>query len=1180
MASVAYARGVLTEREQIGSYRVLRPIATGGTAEVYEVQDPASGERLALKQLVAPALLDRFDREFEAMTRLNHPSVVRVYHYGFSGDDHLPWMTMELVRGLPAVAAIKRAGRPGSDERTHEVLRVGYHVARALQYVHDRQLVHRDLKSANVLVLPDDRVKLIDFGAAALLDPATGLTTDNEFIGTVDYASPEQIACRPMGARSDLYSLGVLLFRLATGKRPFDSDDPEQLARMHQYEPPPNPRAEAPGLSEPLAELIVSLLQKSPSSRPASAEAVAHRLEELRGRPFSMRSRLAIHEGSAAIRHVEHRKVWAHLTEAWLAMAGGAKGRPAMVLVDGDDGSDRVRFLDEVKAEATERGIWSHHVSLANGRPLQRLIEAFRLFAEASRVVTASPGSGPPMGGRGWVPDVVELHNGSDASGVPALPVSDVPVDRTQLRAQILDAVHARTSDAPVLILVSELHFADVTTVELLSVIRRAAVEQHLALHLVCSVQTSALGGSPLGGEIERRFGDGLRLSLAPLSQRDVAVAVGHLLGRRPPPAELARRLHAATAGQPLYVEDAVADLVQQGTVEADGNRLAWADSSMDLAAPKSSVAAAEQLLVGLPLVFRRVLEVMVVGEEFDDPALIARAFSWAPDELPDVLQRLVSAGILRFKGRHSTRVEWRYPIVAQVVDKRLHPCRRALLARLIADAARTMPPSRAGVRAMVLAGRIPEAARVAVALAQDLVAKGQVRTALSVLAPVVEKVTENYRNAELSELFLLHSQCLRTIAPTDPGSVKSLARAKAIADLHRDPVVGTRVMLAEARRYFAIGHYDNTIKGLRTAWDGRPGNVANVASNIAVDLATSFRLAGDLGKADHWAVEASTMADLAREPVLAAAAASEVSAVALARGRLLDAEATASRALAIAEQIGNRALQFTALARWGAALRQQAKYSTVLHRLYTALPEAAQWENPKPYIELLLVTAWIELDLSRLGRAQECVDELAATISRGEHLHLRLEAQLLTGRMFLASGQLASALYPLQEVQRLARQANLPVLTEQARAAYAEFLAATGDKNAAQTTFNAAILGLTGAGDQVALAEGVRARARAQGAELDTDQIFRPVSRLLEQEPMPMLRVEFLLARATWLRAQGERDQARQRLDEARTLLASVAGALDETDQAALRVHPWAAALHPKRAARAGGVVPESGQP
>ena len=120
-------------------------------AEVFEVVDPSTGDRLALKLLVnLQVALKRFNREYEAMARLNHPGVVRVYHYGLHNGQ--PWLTMELLQGLNVQHWCKKFGPPGAPARNAEVLRVGYHLANALHYVHDRGLVHRDLKSQNVFL--------------------------------------------------------------------------------------------------------------------------------------------------------------------------------------------------------------------------------------------------------------------------------------------------------------------------------------------------------------------------------------------------------------------------------------------------------------------------------------------------------------------------------------------------------------------------------------------------------------------------------------------------------------------------------------------------------------------------------------------------------------------------------------------------------------------------------------------------------------------------------------------------------------------------------------------------------------------------------------------------------------------------------------------------------------------
>ena len=127
--------------ERIGPYRVLRAIARGGMAEVYEVQDTATGEHLALKLLMQDGIaLDRFNREYEAMIRINHPNIVRVYHYGV--HESRPWFTMELVAGTPVQAYAKHMGRPGSERRNSEVIRLAHDLALALDHSHRRGLVH------------------------------------------------------------------------------------------------------------------------------------------------------------------------------------------------------------------------------------------------------------------------------------------------------------------------------------------------------------------------------------------------------------------------------------------------------------------------------------------------------------------------------------------------------------------------------------------------------------------------------------------------------------------------------------------------------------------------------------------------------------------------------------------------------------------------------------------------------------------------------------------------------------------------------------------------------------------------------------------------------------------------------------------------------------------------------
>jgi tetratricopeptide (TPR) repeat protein len=1115
-----------TVPEHIGPYRVLRPIATGGTAEVYEVQDPASGERLALKLLVAVATsLKRFNREYEAMIRLNHPSIVRVYHYGLH-QGH-PWLTMELLRGHPAQTVVKRSGKPGSTERTTEVLRIGYHLARAIHYLHDRHLVHRDLKSANVLVLPDERIKLLDFGAAALLDATEKITIDGEFVGTFAYASPEQISGRQVDHRSDLYSLGVLLYRLATGQRPFEADDPNLLARHHLHTPPPDPSTLAPGLDPGLTELVLQLLAKSPGDRPPSADHVAQTLERLHGKPFSSRSRLAVHEPSSVTRDAQHHALWRHLVDGPTC---------TMVLAMGEEGSDRIRFLETVRQAATDRGWGMYGVQMRPGQGLQRLIDA---LVQMGR--DCDPDAARPLieGLRSLSGDV--LAN---------------PKDRATLRQLAASVVRLRTrGNRPILLAIQEVHRADSLAVDLLGGLRRALHTEETPLKLVASGRASQLDS---GSDLVRRLGEAYRIALEPLTPHEVAIAVGNMLGRRPPPAELARRIHEITQGEPLYVEEAVQDLVDLGGIEADGSRLAWAEHSMDLAAPERARVNAERLLAEIPVLHRRVLEAMAVARDAVDPPVLARMLGWAVAELGMILGLLSQRGVLRFGMEHGPRPDWRIPVLAELVRQELHPARRAALYRGLAAASTGHPPTRGGIEATMAVGRTRDAVRAVVGLARSLVDHSLVRAALDLLQPVVDRLDPRDVGPHVAEVHLLHARCLLTVSPTDPTNARSIARARALAEELGDRSLTARAYLVQARMFELIGHYANASKQIRAAWEQRPPDDDVITAQVAIELARSARRHGDLPKAEQWIDQAIEAAERAQDVGLQATANSESAACMLCRGNLPDAERTLSRAMQMFERADQRAGFWKALARWATVLRHQGRYSEALSQLYQRLPESSQCQDPTPYTELLLTTAWVELDLSRLGRAQECTDELAATVHRGEHLHLRLEAQILKARILLSSGQFRNAQYMVQEVHRSARNADLPVLAERARALLAEVLYAVGDREQSAREFQSAILGLMGSEDLPALAEGCRARARTQATERDPEEIFKPVRRLLEEQQMPLLQLELLLARSAWHRAANRKDDARIALREAATVLNKVATDLSDTDRAALRVHPW----------------------
>jgi len=262
----------------LGPYEVVRHIAQGGGAAIYEVLCPDTGEHRAMKLAARPdAQMRRLQRTFELLDRLSHPNVIGVHNLGAT-EDGRPYIIFDLVNGVPAQVFAKSVGRPGHPDRTASIITIAIQLADALQYLHAHDIIHRDIKSANVLVAPDLRVRLIDFGSALM--PGVTQPPEAEFIGTYTYAPPEQIKGHPVSAQSDLYAMGVLLYRLLSGVRPFSADSSEEMARMHLEETPVPLDARQPSIPAHLSILIAQMMEKDRSARPRSAREVAATLRE------------------------------------------------------------------------------------------------------------------------------------------------------------------------------------------------------------------------------------------------------------------------------------------------------------------------------------------------------------------------------------------------------------------------------------------------------------------------------------------------------------------------------------------------------------------------------------------------------------------------------------------------------------------------------------------------------------------------------------------------------------------------------------------------------------------------------------------------------------------------------------------------------------------------------------
>jgi serine/threonine protein kinase len=269
------------ELGRLGGYRVVKVLGQGGMGVVFQAEDLQLGRSVALKMMLpelaaSPEAHDRFLREARAQAQIEHDHIVPIYQVGVS--DGVPFLAMPLLRGLSLEDYLNK----GKPLPLAHIVRIGREVARGLQAAHERGLIHRDIKPANLWLdaTTAGRIKILDFGLARPQQASSQLTASGVIVGTPAYMPPEQIAGKPE-PRSDLYSLGVVLYRMLAGRLPFDQPDMLALLMAVATEPPPPLQKVAPQSPAALARLVMRLLQKKPDDRPGSAREVHEALRTI-----------------------------------------------------------------------------------------------------------------------------------------------------------------------------------------------------------------------------------------------------------------------------------------------------------------------------------------------------------------------------------------------------------------------------------------------------------------------------------------------------------------------------------------------------------------------------------------------------------------------------------------------------------------------------------------------------------------------------------------------------------------------------------------------------------------------------------------------------------------------------------------------------------------------------------
>jgi serine/threonine protein kinase len=268
---------MMTKPRRLGKYEILEEIGRGGFATVYKARDTTLDRIVALKVLAShllsdPTFVKRFRAEFETVADLQYPNIVSVYEYGEVQGQ--PYIAMEYVAGKTLKQIIEERSAPLPLDEAYRIVR---QVASALTHALRQGVVHRDLKPSNILIGAEGHAKLTDFGIAKIAGRAFQTTTGRIF-GSPEYMSPEQARNEELDHRSDVYSLGIVLYEMLTGKTPFTGDTPVSIMVSHSEREPPPPSQLTPSLPKPVETVILKALAKSRAERFQSAAEFAHYL--------------------------------------------------------------------------------------------------------------------------------------------------------------------------------------------------------------------------------------------------------------------------------------------------------------------------------------------------------------------------------------------------------------------------------------------------------------------------------------------------------------------------------------------------------------------------------------------------------------------------------------------------------------------------------------------------------------------------------------------------------------------------------------------------------------------------------------------------------------------------------------------------------------------------------------
>lgn len=631
--------------QTLGHYRIIEKVGAGGMGEVYQAEDSQLRRRVALKflpeRIVAdPTAVERFVREARAASALNHPNIVTIHEIGETGPNR--FIVMEFIVG----STLRKMVDQGMD--LPSLARIGEQIAKALSVAHAAGIVHRDIKPDNIMVRDDGYVKVLDFGLARLVPTgfsptfATADTAAGTVLGTARYMSPEQARGEMTDSATDMFSLGIVLYELSTGRHPFPADS--QIGVLHAIlsQTPLPPSRLSPQVPAVLDSLILRLLEKDARLRPSATE-VESEFRVLTG----THARAHATRGIAPVeRHTVGRKC--ELAELRDAFNSAESGRGLLMCVAGEPGIGKTTLAEDFLATLVAAG---RHCSIARGKCSERLAgtEAYLPILETLESLlhgddSISMAAALKRLAPTWYVQVAPLAaNDSSFSRVmeEAKAASQERLKR-ELSAFLQEASRIR----PLVFFLDDLHWADVSTVDLLAYIGGRVGSWRMLIIVTYRPSDLLLAKHPFN-EVKlvlQERGVCRDLAVAFLTPADVELYLTKEFPEHRFPPEFASLIHAKTEGSPLFMVDLIRYLRNRGVItEQEQGHWSLVESVPDIQRelPESVRSMIQRKIDQLSDAERRLLSAASVqGHEFDS-AVVARALEMDAAEVEERLEIL-----------------------------------------------------------------------------------------------------------------------------------------------------------------------------------------------------------------------------------------------------------------------------------------------------------------------------------------------------------------------------------------------------------------------------------------------------------------------------------------------------------------------------------------------------------